>query len=86
MAVRDADEPADTAIRIRGEFNQHGEIVPRGFPQVLTGSSPPRIPEGASGRLELANWITSPNHPLTARVAVNRIWQHLFGEGLVPHC
>jgi len=43
----------------------------------------PKVPAKASGRLELAQWMTQPTHPLTSRVMVNRIWQHLFGEGIV---
>jgi hypothetical protein len=43
----------------------------------------PKIPAKSSGRLELAQWMTQPTHPLTSRVAVNRIWEHLFGEGIV---
>ncbi|OYW74429.1 MAG: hypothetical protein B7Z37_17850 [Verrucomicrobia bacterium 12-59-8] len=43
----------------------------------------PKIPSTSSGRLELAQWMTQPTHPLTSRVAVNRLWQHLFGEGIV---
>jgi hypothetical protein len=56
--------------------------VPRGFPKVLAGDQQPTIAEG-SGRLRLADWIASTNNPLTARVAVNRIWQHHFDEGIV---
>ena len=55
--------------------------MPRGFPRVLAGGSA-RITEG-SGRLQLADWLTRTDNPLTARVMVNRIWQHHFGEGLV---
>ncbi len=83
MAVHDAEEPVNTAIRIRGEFDRHGEVVPRGFLSNFIVGNALSIPPGSSGRLELVQWITSPDHPLTARVAVNRIWQHLFGEGLV---
>ncbi|MES2736550.1 MAG: DUF1553 domain-containing protein [Verrucomicrobiota bacterium] len=54
-----------------------GKITVPGLPPL------PRIAAQASGRLELAQWIASPTHPLTARVMVNRVWQHLFGEGLV---
>ena len=82
-AMRDADNPADCAIRIRGEESQLGEIVPRGFPEVLTTPRTPKVNPKQSGRLEMAAWITSRENPLTARVMVNRIWQHLMGEGIV---
>jgi hypothetical protein len=81
-AVVDDDEPADAKLHLRGEPDRQGERVRRGFPQVLGGQ---KLPEGhkGSGRLELAGWITDPSNPLTARVMVNRIWQHHFGEGIV---
>ena len=66
----------------RGEIDKPGELVPRGVVQVVT-TSIPEIRQG-SGRLELADWLASPENPLTARVMVNRIWLHLFGRGLVP--
>ena len=71
----------DVKVHQRGSYNRLGEVVPRAFPAVLTKQQP-AIKQG-SGRLELAQWIASPNHPLTARVMVNRLWQHHFGEGLV---
>lgn len=67
----------------RGEINHPAETVPRGVPAVFSLESEGQVPADASGRLELARWITDPQHPLTARVMVNRIWSHLFGEGLV---
>jgi hypothetical protein len=73
----------DLALRVRGEPDIKGDVVPRGFPAIFAGPGTPRLPEAASGRLELAQWLTSPEHPLTARVMVNRIWGHLFGRGLV---
>ena len=60
-----------------------GPSVPRGFVTVITPQKA-TIPSSHSGRLELANWFASKQNPLTARVAVNRIWHHLFGVGLVP--
>ncbi len=75
--------PNDCAICIRGESTDRADIVPRGFISVVTTSEPPKIDSKSSGRLELARWIASPQNPLTARVAVNRIWHHLFGRGIV---
>ena len=71
----------DSPVFVRGDPNKPGKIVPRGFPKILTEDQK-RITEG-SGRLQLADWLTRPENPLTARVMVNRIWQHHFGEGLV---
>ena len=74
--------PRDTRIQLRGEPEKPGDIVARGFLPVLGGKPLPATARG-SGRLELAEWLTSPRNPLTARVLVNRIWQYHFGEGLV---
>jgi uncharacterized protein DUF1553/uncharacterized protein DUF1549/concanavalin A-like lectin/glucanase superfamily protein len=72
----------DANVFVRGNHKQLGKIVPRGFPRVLAGERQERITSG-SGRLQLADWIARDDNPLTARVMVNRIWQHHFGEGLV---
>ena len=72
----------DAHIHVRGRYDRLGDSVPRHFPVILAGENQPPIREG-SGRLELAHWLASPQNPLTARVMVNRIWQHHFGEGLV---
>ncbi len=72
----------DAQIFVRGDPKRLGKTVPRGFPQILNPGKDPKIGSG-SGRLELADWVTRPENPLTARVMVNRIWQHHFGEGLV---
>ncbi|MEM0897276.1 MAG: DUF1553 domain-containing protein [Verrucomicrobiota bacterium] len=82
MAVLESAEAEDTAVRIRGMAHQHGETVPRGFLQVVDRGVE-TITSG-SGRLELAEWVASAENPLTARVLANRIWLHLFGEGIVP--
>lgn len=74
--------PADARIQRRGEPDRLGDSVPRRFLDVLGGD---RLPTeaGGSGRAELAQWLTRPSNPLTARVLVNRVWHHLFGQGLV---
>ncbi len=82
MAARDG-AVTDLALRVRGEPDLVGEIVPRAFPAMLRHATTPKLGEGTSGRLELAEWLVSPDHPLTARVMANRIWAHLFGRGLV---
>lgn len=83
MGVRESQSIADTEIRIRGEAEKRGPVVPRGFLSVLDHVGSFDIEPGKSGRYELARWLTSDQNALTARVAVNRIWQHLFTEGLV---
>ncbi len=83
MTVKEDPEPSDSAIRIRGMESRKGEIVPRGFIQVATLGDAPNIPDDESGRLQLAEWIVSPDNPLTARVMANRIWSWLFGAGIV---
>jgi hypothetical protein len=83
MGVLDREQTIDVPLLERGEISRPGSRVPRGFPQVIELSDVPSIPPDQSGRLELARWLTHPDHPLTARVMVNRIWQHLFGAGLV---
>ncbi len=80
--VVDGDKPSDCRIRIRGEKNKQGDSVPRGFLTSIDVEVP-EIPQDASGRLELAAFVTHPDNPLTPRVAVNRLWHHLFGRGLV---
>jgi hypothetical protein len=70
----------DARIHVRGRYDRLGQVQPRGVPELFSAPAPAM--EG-SGRPVLAKWVASPNNPLTARVMVNRIWQHHFGEGLV---
>lgn len=85
MGVRDRKEPADCRINLKGDSKKLGEPVPRGFLSACRLESQDVTPVDAqqSGRLQLAEWLTRADHPLTARVMVNRIWQQLFGEGIV---
>jgi mono/diheme cytochrome c family protein len=80
-AIEDG-ELAEQKVFIRGDYNNHGEDAPKGFPAILARYDTKPSFTG-SGRLQLAEWLTQPDHPLTARVMVNRIWQWHFGEGLV---
>jgi hypothetical protein len=81
MAPRDAPDAGDVHLRVRGVVSQHGPLIPRGFLTVLDPDGPPRIPEGTSGRLPMADWLNDT--PLLDRVIVNRIWYHLMGQGIV---
>jgi hypothetical protein len=83
MAPREAPQIGDCEILVRGELNHPGQKVERGFLQVVNTGLRKVERKDQSGRAELADWIISANHPLTARVMVNRIWQHMLGEGLV---
>jgi hypothetical protein len=74
--------PHNARIQRYGEPRDLGDEAPRGFLQILGGQRLPPDVKG-SGRLQLAEWLTDPKNPLTARVMVNRIWQHHFGKGLV---
>lgn len=80
-AVQEGDA-VEQRVFVRGDYNSLGDPVTKGFPVVLASAHDPKITKG-SGRLELANWLTQPDHPLTARVMANRIWYWHFGEGLV---
>lgn len=83
MAVADKAKPQNSPVFIRGMQTVKGDIVPRGFLEILgPGHKPVEFSKG-SGRLELAEQIASKENPLTARVLVNRIWMHHFGEGFV---
>jgi hypothetical protein len=79
MVMRELAQPKPAYVLFRGEYNQRREQVQPGVPAALSA-----FPEGAPlNRLGLAQWLTSPRHPLLARVTVNRVWQSLFGRGLV---
>ena len=80
MVMREMNVPRRTRILHRGLYDAPGEPVDPGVPEVLLGTWPRGEP---ANRLGLAAWLTSPDHPTTARVVVNRLWQQLFGTGLV---
>ena len=79
LVMRELPDPRETRIQNRGNFLDLAEQVEPGVPSVLTSGGPPRVGD----RLALAQWLTSGDNPLTARVRVNQIWNRLFGQGLV---
>ncbi len=97
MGLRNADGPPmgpdipTTYVLIRGDYDHPGEPVEPGFLSAITGNAKPAVLEldrykmfpARGRRMTLAKWIASPDNPLTARVMVNRIWQHHFGRGIV---
>jgi len=74
----------DQFVLLKGSAARPGEVSPRRFLEAIDGAGQPAWPTLSSGRLELADRVLDPANPLTGRVAVNRIWHHLFGRGLVP--
>ncbi len=74
---------SNTRVHSRGSHWKLGKEVPRGFLQIVSRPKPMPIDGRQSGRLQLAEWLTQPEHPLTSRVMVNRIWRWHFGAGLV---
>jgi hypothetical protein len=82
IVLEDAQKPQDSPIFIRGDAGNRGQVVPRRFPEILSGPVRPLFTNG-SGRLQLAYAIASNTDPATPRVIVNRIWLHHFGEGFV---
>ena len=79
LVMQELPEPRRTHVLLRGQYDQPGDAVQPGVPAAI-GTWPDAA---ASNRLGLARWIVSKDHPLTARVAVNRLWAQCFGEGLV---
>lgn len=84
MVVADRAQPQNSAVFLRGQANSKGDVVPRRFLEILSPGGKPEPFKVGSGRFELAKAIASPANPLTARVLVNRVWMHHFGEGFVP--
>ncbi len=79
MISHELEKPRPAYVLIRGEYDKHGEPVGPGVPAIL----PPLPQASVTNRLTFAKWLVEPQHPLTARVTVNRFWQQIFGVGIV---
>ncbi|SHK68216.1 Planctomycete cytochrome C [Reichenbachiella agariperforans] len=79
MVMKEMNEPRQTYLLERGQYDAHGEMVYPNTPESIL----PMADSLPKNRLGLAQWLTHPEHPLTARVAVNRYWQNYFGQGIV---
>lgn len=83
MSIQEEKDITDSPIHIRGTVHNLGEVAPRGFLQVASQGTTSALPKDSSGRRELADWLASPQNPLTARVFANRTWHWLLGHGIV---
>jgi len=83
LAVEEEKQIGNVKVHIRGNHLTLGDDAPRTFLRIVSGENQTPIGNDRSGRLELAEWLVRPEHPLTSRVLVNRIWNHHFGEGIV---
>ena len=83
IGVRDSASHDNCRVFARGDVDKPGDEVERGVLRLMKLGSAPKVAPNRSGRLELAQWLTNPRNPLTTRVMVNRVWHHLFGQGLV---
>ncbi|MDF1755229.1 MAG: PSD1 and planctomycete cytochrome C domain-containing protein [Verrucomicrobiales bacterium] len=83
MGVQEAPKMKNSPLYYRGDLKNPGEEIARGVPALFGMEPAPPSKENQSGRLDFAHWVTDPENPLTARVMANRVWGHLFGEGLV---
>ncbi len=83
LTIVEESPPKDLPVHIRGDVHNLGEVVPRGFLAAIEVKQLNGIPEGVSGRLEFAQWVSSADNPLAARVYANRVWSWLMGQGIV---
>ena len=79
--MAEMEKPRETFIKVRGAYDKNAEKVTAAFPAFLP--KPATDATNHLTRLDLARWLAAPEHPLTARVQVNRMWQHFFGAGIV---
>jgi hypothetical protein len=80
MVMKERNQTRKTFMRLRGAYDKMGEEVTRGTPAFLP---PMKVAGDEPTRMDMANWLIAPEHPLTSRVTVNRLWQQFFGTGLV---